>query len=430
MLLEGLKSEFMKRIFALASGTVAAQIVALIFAPIITRIFGPEIFGLQGIFLSLVTLLSPLAAMRYPMAIVVADNDIEANTLARLSLLIAFGFSLFLWLALFLGGTGLARLVGVERLGLLIYLLPVAIFSVALQETVTYQALRLGAFRVMGIVEVTQAVVINSIKVLLGVAAPIASTLLSITALSSAIKAGMLIVSISNKGSKSVDFSRTKILRLLKTHSDFPRFRVASDVLNAAAHSVPIILLGLLYSPTVAGLYALTRSVLNIPFTLIGNSVGNALYARYGDLSKGNEPLFPLMIKSSLALSMFAPCIIGGSMFAPRIFSLVFGAEWEMAGEYAKWVSVWISVGIICIPAIRVAPYVNAQRAMLLLSVASLIVRVSVVFLGYKMHGTALASIAYFSIASAILNFTLYAFITSCVRKGDRSLYQAKERAV
>ena len=61
---EFFKSTLVKNILTVASGAVSAQIILLLFAPIITRIFGPEVFGLQGIFLSVISILSPIVTLR------------------------------------------------------------------------------------------------------------------------------------------------------------------------------------------------------------------------------------------------------------------------------------------------------------------------------------------------------------------------------
>jgi len=59
-------SLLLRNVFAVASGTAAAQVVVFAFSPLITRIYSPEVFGLQGVFLSLIGILSPVIALRYP----------------------------------------------------------------------------------------------------------------------------------------------------------------------------------------------------------------------------------------------------------------------------------------------------------------------------------------------------------------------------
>ena len=84
-----MQSKLIRNILAVASGTALAQLITFAFSPLITRIFTPEVFGLQGVFLSLISVLGPAFALRYPMAIITADSEAEALRLVRLSLQIA-----------------------------------------------------------------------------------------------------------------------------------------------------------------------------------------------------------------------------------------------------------------------------------------------------------------------------------------------------
>ena len=185
-------SLLLRNVFAVAFGTAAAQLLAVAFSPLITRIYSPEVFGLQGIFLSLVGILSPVITLRYPMAIITAETDAEALRLSRLSMLIAGGVAGLLWLILLTGGQTVQQRLGAEGLGVLILFLPLALLSVALQDVMDYRAARLGVFRLVGVVAVLQTFATNLARVLGGLAAPVAASLVAVTALAPAVKAAML----------------------------------------------------------------------------------------------------------------------------------------------------------------------------------------------------------------------------------------------
>ena len=42
------KRPFVRNVVTVASGTAASQAIVMAFSPLITRIYGPEAFGLQG----------------------------------------------------------------------------------------------------------------------------------------------------------------------------------------------------------------------------------------------------------------------------------------------------------------------------------------------------------------------------------------------
>lgn len=395
-------SKLSRNIFAVASGTAAGQAVTFAFSPLITRIYSPEIFGLQGVFLALVSILTPVIALRYPMAIVVADDDDEADQIAKLALCISFALSLLLGASLLIVQEQVSVLFGAEALGSLIWFLPLALLCVAAQDVANFRAARQSRFRQVGIVNVVQAVVANLVRVIGGLAAPVAAVLVAVTSLAPGIQAALLNYGERRTGTNAVSLTKRDILVLLKRYRDFPTFRTPTDVLNSASQSVPVILLATLFSPAAAGLYTLTRSVLNLPANLINAAVGNVLYARFAELARASEPLVPLLARATFLLLSLAPLIVGAAWFAPDVFSVVFGEEWEEAGEYARWMSAWVAMMIANVPSTRIVPVINRQGLLMFFNAFLLIVRIAAVLITYWATDSALAAVAWFSVSSAV----------------------------
>lgn len=396
-------SSLLRNLAAAATGTAAGQVVTFAFSPLITRIYSPEVFGLQGVFLSLLSILSPVIALRYPMAMVVAEDEADAGRLARLSMMIAFVLSLALSLLLLAARAPVLALIGAESLGLLIWFLPLALFCVALQDVADYHAARLGRFRLVGVVTVVQAFLTNLARVLGGLIAPVAGVLMAVTSIAPSIQASLL--SVGGRGHRAFAprLSRSEAWLLMKKYAAFALYRAPTDLLNAASQSVPVILLAALFSPAAAGLYALTRSVLNLPTNVIGAAAGNVLYARYAELARTGRPVTPLLTRSTLALLAFAPFIIGAAWCSPLVFAIVFGEEWREAGRYAQWMGVWIALMVANIPTARIAPVIGRQKLALLFNILLLAVRVLAVLAAAWASGDARTAVAWFSVASSAM---------------------------
>ena len=78
---KGLDSKFIKNVIIMLTGTVGAQVVLLALSPVITRLYGPEAFGIMGTFNSMINIIVPIAALTYPVAIVLPKSEEKAKDL-------------------------------------------------------------------------------------------------------------------------------------------------------------------------------------------------------------------------------------------------------------------------------------------------------------------------------------------------------------
>lgn len=414
-------SALVRNILAVASGTAAAQVIVVVFSPLITRIYGPEVFGLQGVFLSLVAILSPVIALRYPMAIITATSEDEALRLGRLSLLIAAGIAGALWLVLLAGGQTIPRLLGAEGLGALILFLPLALFSVAVQDVMNFRAARLNAFKLVGKVEVLQAFLTNLARVLGGLVAPVAAMLVGVTSLAPAVKAAMLRLGADELRRPVPGLTRGQATALLKSHRDFPIYRMPTDVLNALSQSAPVLLLAALFSPAAAGLYVLARSVINLPINIVGLAVGNVLYARLAELGREGRSLFPLVARATLfQLLLPGAGLAAVSLLFPDLFAVVFGQDWRMSGEFAQWMSLWVICRLVNIPSVRALPVIRQQRWHLLFNGLIFLGGITGLYAGHWIAGTALGAVIWFSVAVSVICVIQITTYLAIIRNHDR----------
>ena len=71
------------------TGTTIAQAIPIAISPILTRMYSPESFGVLAIFISVATVISVIANLRYQLAIVQPKKDEDAAAIVILSMIIA-----------------------------------------------------------------------------------------------------------------------------------------------------------------------------------------------------------------------------------------------------------------------------------------------------------------------------------------------------
>jgi O-antigen/teichoic acid export membrane protein len=86
-------NSFKKNVLKLVTGTLISQIITLLSAPIITRIYGAQNFGIMLIFTSISAIFIPVINMRYELSIILPRKKSEASNLFILCVFIAIFFS-------------------------------------------------------------------------------------------------------------------------------------------------------------------------------------------------------------------------------------------------------------------------------------------------------------------------------------------------
>lgn len=406
-----LNSSFARNVAIVASGTVGAQVISMAFAPIITRLYGPEAFGLLGTFLAILAILTPIAALTYPIAIVLPKSDYDAVNLAKLSACLAFGIAGTVTLILLCFGHWIAQRLNLEAIAPFLLFIPLAMLFSAFHEILQQWLIRKKQFGITARIAVLQSLIINFSKAGFGLIYPFAAVLIVLSVCGNAVYALMLWVGIRtnsttlplcNQIEDKANESKS-IKELAKRHCDFPLYRAPQVMLNAVSQSLPTLLLASFFGPAAAGFYTLAKIVMGVPAALVGKAVGDVFYPRIADASQRNEDLSTLIIKATLSLAFvgFMPFSIV-IVFGPWLFSVVFGAEWVTSGEYSRWLAMWFFFGFVNKPSVAAVPAIEEQPWLFFYELFSTGAKVIALGLGFYFYENDQVAIALFAISGVM----------------------------
>ncbi|MBM7573503.1 lipopolysaccharide biosynthesis protein [Aquibacillus albus] len=425
------KKAFFKNVIIMVTGTAAAQVINFILTPIITRIYGPEAFGVMGIFIAIVSVIGPISALTYPIAIVLPKEERDAKDLVRLSLLLTIFTSLCIFLILVISSKQLVRLFEINDISHYLYFIPVVIFFSGLFQIAEQWVIRTKEFIAIAKASLFQAIIVQGSKVLIGTIYPFATTLILIQAFSEGIRAILIIFfrknrRINTNKTSIIDFTSLKKSAL--KHKDFPIYRAPQVLINGISQNIPVLLLASLFGPTSAGFYSLGRMVLNIPTQLIGKSFGDVFYPRINEAANNGEKITKIILKAIVSLSILGIIPFGIIIvLGPSLFSVIFGLEWEVAGEYARWIAIVVFFILIYQPCIKSFPILSAQRFHLFFTIISLIVSVVAFLLVDFIYSNDLIAIALYGVSNAFLNFLLIIITLVMSKRYDRK-FATEER--
>lgn len=389
-----------------ATGTAGAQAIAMAFSPAITRIYGPETFGAMGTFIAIFEMVSPLAALSYPLAMVLPKQDSDAIGLAKISLWIALLTSLITAMVLILFKTPIVEAFNLHAIEPYLLILPVTMLFSVLMTISSQWTIRKRLFNLKAKSAILQAIIIGLMKAGLGLLNPSAIILIGTTSFGYLLQAMLIGVGIreKNKEDRPSRLSNFGATGLLKQYKDFAYYRTPQIFLNSVGQSLPILMLANLFTPAAVGFYVLARTVLFVPSNLIGTSVAEVFYPKFVETIRNGESGKKLLVKACTTLAAIGslPYLILIA-FGPWLFALIFGADWKEAGEYSRWMSIWLFVVLVTRPIIAAIPALSLQGLFLAFEAIAVLIRVLAILIGYLWVGTALGAVIAFSLSNAII---------------------------
>lgn len=385
-----------------AGGTTASQVIGMAFSPLITRLYGPEIFGMSGLYISFAGFMGAMAGLTYPFAIVLPENDSDAISLCWLSVYSGILMSLLTSIVLFFFGVEIFRVVGATSILDFMSLIPLFILISTIATVMSQWLIRKKAFALTAKVAICQALIVNVIKTGFGAVQPTASVLVFTHTFSGLLAAGMMLLGLPKTQAQChvKEKRSTSLWVTAKQYSDFPVYRAPQVLLNSLSQSLPVWLLATYFGPASVGCYAIASSVLGLPAGIIGGSVMQVFYPRVNEAFAHGEDLRALIVRATVALALVGAAPFALICFAgPVLFCVVFGAEWQSAGAYAQWLSVWIFLQYLNKPAVSAIPALGLQKGLLAYEVFSSGSKALALYVGYAFFASDISAIALFAAA-------------------------------
>ncbi len=405
------RSEVVRGTAVLASGTAGAQVVIIATAPILTRLFSPEEYGILGVVASIAALLALVGSLSYDRALVLEQDGDSASHLLVLMLV----WSAFLSIAAFVGGTIVALAFNGETAAGFYRFLPwtgVLALATALHMSLSMWIVRSKRYRDIAVAEGLLAVVMVVVQLAAGLLGVGIAGLLGGQLAGTAVAAMFL----GGLAYRSGAFARFWPMDLRKQwalavkHYRFPLYSLPTAILERSSKRLPVFLLALFFSPVEAGFYWLCFRVVTAPVRLVVLNSRKPYYKQALDLQARGESLAPLFWSSTGALAAFSiPMVVAMILLAPSLFEIVFGDAWYRAGQYAQWLTIATAAWVLSMPCIDLAPIFRRQGQVLAFQAAHAIARALALVVGGLLADDLLA-MALFAISSCVVSAAMIGY--------------------
>lgn len=344
------KSEYVRNVLTLMSGTSIAQAIPVIVTPVLTRIYSPAEFGLFGVYMALILIGGMIATGRLEMAVLIARKDNDALQLATGSIMLSGLFSAFVLIIVILWGEQLAMLSGQPDIKPWLYIVPCSIFLFSTYKMALYWLNRKKHYGQMSQTRVIQSSSISTLQIVIGFFTKMNAGLAIADCVGRAI-ALILIFSRIKHSVKLPRFSWIKQVALLKRYRKFPLLGSPASLLNTLSLQMPYLIIPALLTSAVAGLYFLVFRVLMMPVALLGEAMMEVFRKKALEHLDKQGTCRPVFVKTLLFLTIVGlPPMALLVLLGQELFAFIFGEEWREAGFYASLLAPMAFLRLVCAP--------------------------------------------------------------------------------
>ncbi len=354
----------LRNVAKLLTGTAAGQAIGFLAAPVLSRLYAPDDFGVVGVFLSVAGVVGVVAALRLELAVVVPKSDDDAREVVASGLLVIAGVVLFTALAVAFGGDLLSRMLGAPDLAPLLGFLPFYVGSLGVFQVLNYWSTRIGKFGRLATAQVARGAATASGQIGFGLAQLGAQGMLvghiggqlvgTLTLFGRAALGGRLDLR------SKISFRRAG--QVLRQYGDFIAYGAPQTMLNAVGQALPAVILTATFGTAVAGQFLLARRIVSAPSNLLGQSLRQVLYPYLSRMLDRDE-VVPFVVRTTLALALLGaiPATLL-ALFGPQVLAWGLGEEWRQGGEFSRYLGINLAAGLMNIPAVSLVPLLRIQR--------------------------------------------------------------------
>ncbi len=338
MKLLNLQTEYFKNIFNQAILVFIAQLIPILFSPIITRLYDEnavaEITGL----VSFSSILLVFSSLKIENAIVLEKDQDKAKEVVFLTIILTFIYTILIILGISIFEKKIAE---VFKINTIIKYIPLYILSYSLLNILNFWFVRLKKFKLKAFSKLIESITYILFLIVLFSVIGYNEYGLALGKILGVLIAFIILYKYSKLKLKKISIKNLK--SLLIKYKDFPIHNAPSNFINVIGLQLLVVFIGAYFSKENFGFFGLANMVILLPISFISQSVGSIFFQKISEnfisnnFKQINKVFFQtLLLLIAIAIPIFFIIFFGSEY----IFSIVYGENWLMSGKIAKMLAV------------------------------------------------------------------------------------------
>ena len=334
-----LTSSYVRNFLLLSSGTFLAQLVPVIFYPIVSRLFTPADFGILAAINSIATIVATIATGKYETGILIAKSDGAASNIWGLVMSLSILLLSVQLCIFYIFVDFFARLLNNPGIVHYFYIPFISAFAIIIYQSYNEWCVRNKYFKNLSFNKIVNSSSVSAIETIMGLTKVLGGGGLIVGDL-----VGRLISAFSclyhglKKDGNLIRYvSLKRMLLYAKRYIDCPKYVMPGQLLNTLGVAMPVFVIGAFFSQQEVGFFSMANMVILLPASVISLAMRDVFRQKANDdfIKKGNCKM--VYLKTLLPLSVMS-CVGFLILYfmAPVSFKFVLGEPWMEAGIYAR----------------------------------------------------------------------------------------------
>lgn len=362
------KYPVLKHVGTLVSGTVLAQVVALLTQPIITRLYSDTELGLFSLWLVIPQTVVLVAALRYDMAVVLPTEETDARRLLRVSAVIIAAVSLLTSLVTGILAGPIATAMGYPQLAPWLVWTGAFVLTLGIVNLLTFWFTRRTQYR---------AIAINRVQMY----STVAGTKIASAAAGAGGQVGLVVGQIVGQATAAATLaykarealfrpsgSTVPVRELLGRYKKMPLLNAPNALIDGVRLNGIMLMLGIVYAAATVGQFSQAWLLMQAPVTLVAGAISQVFYQKFATAKPGElTRLVTSSITMSAAIGIVPFALL--AVIAPWFFPWFLGESWAEAGLIGQALVPWLFVNVATAPVSTIFVVTNRQQEMLAFAV-------------------------------------------------------------
>jgi O-antigen/teichoic acid export membrane protein len=207
-----------------------------------------------------------------------------------------------------------------------------------------------------------------------------------------------------------------------RQYADFPKLNAPAGFIFSLGQNLPVLLFGVMFSPAVAGFYAMAHRLSQVPVKIVAMSTRRVFLQKAAAVNKRGNSLRKAYVLTSGGLALLGVLPFGLLwLYGQPLLSLILGERWFDAGRYVEIMAPWLFMLLVVSPSPSVFVVLRKQNYWLITQIVMTCLRLSAFGLAFLLASSAEWTLKAFVVATVCGNLGTIGLVLFLISRHDSS---------